>query len=187
MKKINFILIIISIIFIAPLLVSANSSVSLEGVLSEIKTSQNVSETNQIKCEKINDGQFEQLGEAVMAVMHPDEKEHELMDQMMGGEGSQSLKAAHIMMGKKYLGCYSGTTGMMGSGMMDGGMMSMMGMGQGMMGGSGMMGSGSNYSNMMNWGGTGFGWNWLALVYQFLFLFLLILAVAALIKWLSKK
>lgn len=175
MKKINFILIIVSIIFIAPLLVSADSSVSLESVLSEIKTSQNVSETSQIKCEKINDGQFEQLGEAVMAVMHPDEKEHELMDQMMGGGGSQSLKAAHIMMGKRYLGCYSGTTGMMGSNNMMG-MGDMMG-GNGMMGGYGMMGQGSYF----------YGWNWLGFVYQFLFLFLLILAITALIKWLSKK
>lgn len=171
MKKINFIL-IISIIFIAPLLVSANSDVSLESVLSEIKTSQNVSETNQIKCEKINDGQFEQLGEAVMAVMHPDEKEHELMDQMMGGEGSESLKAAHTMMGKRYLGCYSGTTGMMGSN-------NMMGMG-GMMGG-GMMGNGMMGGSYF-YGGSGF-----VLIFQVLILVLIILAIIVLIKWISKQ
>jgi len=102
MKKINFILVIASIIFIAPILVSADSGVSLDSVLSEIKTSQNVSENNQIKCENVSEQNFEELGDAVMGVMHPNEQEHELMDQMMGGEGSQSLKAAHILMGKRH-------------------------------------------------------------------------------------
>ncbi len=172
MKKINFILVIASIIFIAPILVSADSGVSLDSVLSEIKTSQNVSENNQIKCENVSEQNFEELGDAVMGVMHPNEQEHELMDQMMGGEGSQSLKAAHILMGKRYLGCVSGTSGygMMGSGMM--------GMGGGMMGGNGNF-----YNNMM----SGFGWNWLGFLYQFLFLSLIILAIAALIKWISKQ
>ena len=176
MKKINFILVIASIIFIAPVLVSANSGTSLDSVLSEIKTSQNVSETSQVKCDKVSDEQFEKLGDSVMSVMHPNEQEHELMDQMMGGEGSQSLKAAHILMGKRYLGCVSGTSGygMMGSeGMMGSGMM---GMG-GMMGYGGMMGQ-SNYF---------YGWGWLSFLYQFLFLSLIILAIAALIKWISKQ
>ena len=160
MKKINFILVIASIIFIAPILVSADSGVSLDSVLSEIKTSQNVSENNQIKCENVSEQNFEELGDAVMGVMHPNEQEHELMDQMMGGEGSQSLKAAHILMGKRYLGCVSGTSG------------------YGMMGGNGNF-----YNNMM----SGFGWNWLGFLYQFLFLSLIILAIAALIKWISKQ
>jgi len=178
MKKINFVLIAV-IIFIAPGLVFAHTGASLEDILSEIKNSQNVSENSQIKCENVSEQNFEELGDAVMGVMHPDEQQHELMDNMMGGEGSQSLKAAHIYMGKQYLGC---TSGISGSGMMGGG--GMMGM-MGMMGGGGMMGSGSNYQNMMGWGSAGFGWNWLALIFQFLFLFLIILAIVALIKWIS--
>ena len=166
MKKINFVLIAV-IIFIAPVLVFAHTGASLEDILSEIKNSQNVSENSQIKCENVSEQNFEELGDAVMGVMHPDEQQHELMDNMMGGEGSQSLKAAHIYMGKQYLGCTSGISG------------------SGMMGGGGMMGSGSNYQNMMGWGSAGFGWNWLALIFQFLFLFLIILAIVALIKWIS--
>lgn len=166
MKKIILFTILTGLFAVLPFAAYAQSgSDSVENILQEIRTSQNVSSNSAINCEKVSNGQMERLGDAVMGVMHPDENQHELMDQMMGGEGSESLKAAHIMMGKQYLGCVSGVSG--------GGMM---GMGNMMV-----------YGGMMNWGGAGFGWNWLALVYQFLFLFLLILAAAALIKWLSKK
>lgn len=183
MKKMIFIL-IIGIIFTVSFLVSGRADASLESVLSEIKTSQNVSENSQIKCEDVSEQNFEELGDSVMGVMHPDENQHELMDQMMGGEGSQSLKAAHILMGKQYLGC---TNGVSGFGMMGGGgMMGMMG--NGMMGMGGMMGYGGNFGGMTGYKSSmGFGWNWLGFLYQFLFLFLIILAIAALIKWFSKK
>ncbi len=150
---------------------------SVETILQEIKSSQNVSLNSEIDCNNVSDERWEELGDAVMSLMHPDEQQHELMDQMMGGEGSESLKAAHIYMGKQYLGCTSGT---MGYGMMGSGMMGMMG------GGTGMMGNYGNYGGGMM-GSNFYGWNWLGFLYQFLFLFLLILAIAALIKWISKQ
>ncbi len=79
-----------------------------------------------ISCDKLTDEQFEAIGNYYMEQMHPGEA-HEMMDQMMGGEGSDSLKQVHIQMAKR-LYCNEDVGGMMG-----GGMMSMM-MGSGMMG-----------------------------------------------------
>ena len=103
----------------------------LEDVLQEIRDKQGLGSDEVIDPRKVSDEELEELGEAVMGIMHPDPRQHELMDQMMGGEGSRSLKSAHISMGYNYLAGNTGDplSGMMGRGMM-GGMM-----GQGMMGG----------------------------------------------------
>src|SRR3989339_1456582 len=82
-----------------------------------------------ISCDKLTDEQLESIGDYYMEQMHPGEA-HEIMDNMMGGEGSESLKQVHINMAKR-LYCnenfYIGY-GMMGSGGMMG-MMNMMGVG----------------------------------------------------------
>ncbi len=99
-----------------------------------------------ISCDKFTDEQLEAIGDYYMEQMHPGDA-HEIMDNMMGGEGSESLRQVHINMAKR-LYCndnlYIGY-GMMGSG----GMMGMMNM----MGG-GMMGSypaSYAYSNYGYW------------------------------------
>ncbi|MBS3074711.1 hypothetical protein J4447_04665 [Candidatus Pacearchaeota archaeon] len=94
---------------------------------------------SEISCENLSDSQLEMLGEYYMEQMHSGES-HELMDKMMGGEGSESLKQAHINMAKT-LYCNENAGGMMSSGGM-GGMMGMMN----------MMGEQNPYINMMgNW------------------------------------
>lgn len=185
MKKIFLISILITPM-ILPSLVLADMSVSLEEVLAEIMRTQGVSEKDKLDCQQITDEQFEKLGEAVMGIMHPDPTEHELMDKMMGGEGSQSLKTVHISMGKRYLGC--------GGEMMNGGMTGMTGM-TGMMA-DGPMGSwwqtnkltnknnfnsimGNFFNSPLGWFGFGLGW-----LLMILFWILIIVALLALIRWL---
>lgn len=84
---------------------------SIETVLREILGQQKVSTIQQLDFSKISDDEWEKLGDAVMESQHPGQA-HEIMDQMMGGEGSASLHKIHINMGKAYLG-YGG--GMMGN------------------------------------------------------------------------
>lgn len=119
---------------------------SVETVLQDILNQQNVSTVQELNLSKISDDNWELLGDAVMEIQHPGQA-HVVMDQMMGGEGSENLRQIHINMGKAYLG-YGGnySSGMMGRGMMDswnnnsslrGGVFPMMGF-------SSMMGYGTN-------------------------------------------
>lgn len=87
---------------------------SIEAVLQSILNQQNVSAVQELNLSKISDDDWERLGDAVMEVRHPGQA-HEAMDQMMGGEGSESLRQIHITMGKAYVG-YGGNygPGMMG-------------------------------------------------------------------------
>ena len=157
MKRYLWLSILISSILISPLsaLAAGDHDVSVEDVVGKIRQAQGVVQNSDIECGEISDEQFEELGEAAMSLMHPDTQEHEMMDAMMGGEGSQSLETAHIMMGQQYIGCASDSSGMLGSSGMMGNMM----MG-GMMGG-GMM----NNSPLKNWGGGGNMMNMIGIVW----------------------
>ena len=118
MKKIS-IIVIFSMLLLSVSLVSAHEH--------------NFAETKQlidsgIGCDKLTDEQLESIGDYYMEQMHPGEA-HEIMDNMMGGEGSESLKQVHINMAKRL---YCNENVYIGYGMMGGGMMNMM-MGSGMM------------------------------------------------------
>ena len=82
-----------------------------------------------IGCDKLTDEQLESIGDYYMEQMHPGEA-HEMMDRMMGGEGSESLRQVHINMAKRL---YCNENVYIGYGMMGGGMMNMM-VGNNMMG-----------------------------------------------------
>lgn len=96
-------------------------------------------------CSLLSESQMELIGDYYMEQMHPGDS-HTAMEQMMGGEGSESLRSMHIAIAKRvYCNDYNSSAnyGMMGFGMMgirNGGMMNMA---FGNMMGSGMMG---NYS-----------------------------------------
>ena len=119
-------------------------------------------------CTSLTEDQLEDIGDYLMEQMHPGEA-HELMDKMMGGEGSESLRLMHIAMTKR-LYCNDLTDSvnyrmmgyeMMGSGLRgnlnygNGGMINMMGYG--------MMGGSFGYGMMGNYGYWGF-WNFLSSV-----------------------
>jgi hypothetical protein len=88
---------------------------SIQAILAEIKQDQNVQRVEQIDPDKVSDAQLAELGEAVMDVQFPNERQHAFMDEMMGGEGSRSLEALHRSIGYSYLSA----GGESGWGMMD--------------------------------------------------------------------
>lgn len=148
-------------------------SPELRETLQDIYESQNVLNQEDMSCAAVTDEQFERLGDTYMSVLHPDEAQHEAMDAMMGGEGSDSLRQAHINMGRSYLGCWSDY---------DSYPLSMP-----MMGWNGMMGNGSygpdfnsfNQHSMMGYGFGGFGGSLLMV----LFWILIIIGIVALVKY----
>lgn len=96
---------------------------SLEKVLPELLNKYNKDTIQELDCDTLSEEEVERVGDAVMESMHPGEA-HERMDEMMGGEGSDSLKQMHIQMGQRYLGCGTensvGSMGMSGFGNMMG-------------------------------------------------------------------
>jgi len=191
MKKLTLLLSILGFVVIVPIMTSAQmgmmgsgywqnnnngtqlpQSAELKGVLQDIYEMQNIDNGAKIDCSKVTDNQFEKLGDSYMGIMLPNENQHQVMDNMMGGEGSQSLTQAHINMGRSYLGCWSNYN----SGPV---FMPMMG---------GVIGNYGSYGNngMMGWSGMmGFGgYNWITPVLLWV---LLGLGIAVAVKWLRKK
>ncbi len=123
----------VAILALLSALAAAETPKSVEEVLDSIIAKQDAASISRIDCGKISESDFEELGDAVMERMAGSSELHERMDAMMGGEGSESLKQMHIIMGENWLGCGSsaGFGGMMGGGMMGfglgyGGMMPIM-------------------------------------------------------------
>ncbi len=137
-----------------------------------------------ISCDELTDQQLEAIGDYYMEQMHPGES-HEMMDKMMGGEGSESLKQMHIAMAKRLYCNEEGMMPMMSGDMMSSGMpvmKNMMGGGMMNMMGNNMMGSG-----MM--GGWGYGyWGFLNLLYLLFLVGVVILVYLVIIKlWKSMQ
>ncbi len=122
----------VAILVLFSALAAAEAPKSVEEVLSGIMAKQDATSISRIDCGKVSESGFEELGDAVMERMAGSSELHERMDAMMGGEGSESLKQMHIIMGENWLGCggSAGFGGMMGGGVMGfgagGGMMPLM-------------------------------------------------------------
>lgn len=118
MKKASLLLVILITI---TAIVSADAdghSGSIEDVLAEIRHDLDLDEDERIDPDVVPPQLLEELGDAVMGDIHPDPEIHEWMDEMMGGEGSESLASAHRWMGYRYLTGGYGRGGMMRPGMM---------------------------------------------------------------------
>ncbi len=114
-----------------------------------------------ISCDDLTESQFEILGDYYMEQMHPGEL-HEIMDERMGGEGSESLRQVHLNMGRSF---YCGEHGTINASMMN------VMMGRGMMA-YGMMGN-SSYRNYP--------------LFILLFTLLLFIGIILFIIWLIKE
>ncbi|MGV8905669.1 MAG: SHOCT domain-containing protein [Acetobacterium sp.] len=122
---------------------------STDAILSEIRTEQAISSSDNIDVSKVSQATLEELGDSVMEAMIGNTAMHEQMDVRLGGEGSESLKAFHIRLAINYLSDYPN------------GMLNIMS--GGMMGNSNATdNSGWNWDNMMgnNNATDDFGWNW---------------------------
>tara|TARA_Y100000592_G_scaffold87473_1_gene142076 strand:- start:160 stop:690 length:531 start_codon:yes stop_codon:yes gene_type:complete len=105
---------------------------TIEEVLADIRSRLGLDNGDRIIADQVPEDQLERLGDAVMSEIHPDADVHSWMDEMMGGEGSESLASAHRWMGYQYLA--DGSSDYTGSGRGRGMMGGMMGFG--MMGGN---------------------------------------------------
>lgn len=103
-------------------------STSTGDVIEEIRQELGLQSDQAIDPDEVPAPLLEELGEAVMSEIHPNERVHSWMDSMMGGDGSESLTSAHRWMGYRYL-LYGGRNHGYNRGMGYGGMM-----GPGMMG-----------------------------------------------------
>ena len=137
-----------------------------DAILAEIMANQQVESISRIDPDRVATELLEELGDAVMGLMIADEEQHAVMDRMMGGEESEQLTSTHRWLGYRYLqngGNLSGMgwgPGMMGYGMMrgwaddqNGYRWNQGGWGPGMMGARGWNNRGWGYDHfgMMNW------------------------------------
>ncbi len=127
--------------------------------------------TQKISCEKLTEEDLEILGDYYMEQMHPEEL-HEIMDERMGGEGSQQLKQVHINMGNMF---YCGEQNVMPMNMMN--MMMGRNYGMGMM--SGYPSSYYNAANPIGFIST--------LLFFIIIIILALILIIFLIKSLNKK
>jgi putative membrane protein len=139
---------------ILPLMVYGQEQ-SVQQIVADIEREQGVESIEAIDPNMVSDAELEALGEALMSVMVPNERQHEYMDRMMGGEGSESLEAMHRSMGYSYLA--EGGRGSWGPGSWRRGWPGMMGLGGW---GPGMTEGPGAWRGMHGWGLMGGGWIW---------------------------
>jgi hypothetical protein len=85
--------------------INGGESTSINETVARLLSEQNVSSASKLDCGQISQDELETLGDSIMSLMHPNQSLHQTMDTMMGGEGSDSLRTAHVNMALNYLNC----------------------------------------------------------------------------------
>lgn len=170
------------IIFITFVILLLNLSLAGAITQQEINEAKSLIDSK-ADCKSLSDSQLEIIGEYEMELMHPGES-HELMHQMMGiKEGSDAEKQFHINMAKR-LYCNEDKAGIMGAGMMNGGMMSMMMGGYGGMGN--MMGNNFGYGMMGNPFGYSY-WGFWNIIWLLFWIGITVLIIWLIYKFIIKR
>lgn len=119
-----------SLIIILAIALMAATAQAHEGMDEEMEMAELLI-NSKTPCSELTDKQLEMIGDYYMEQMHPGE-EHETVEEMMGGEGSENLKQVHMGMGRAmYCGEQDAMPKMMMDMMMGNGMMPNAGMNQG--------------------------------------------------------
>ncbi|GEM_PF-849684 len=84
---------------------SAQGTADVESIVNEIRTEQGVSDSSQINPDRVSQAELIKLGDALSESMMGTDA-HTRMENMMGGEGSDSLNAMYSRMGYNYLANY---------------------------------------------------------------------------------
>lgn len=105
MKRIAVIILSVMFLFVGTTLWAQEDGHGREAdvIIDEIKQNQGVGTISLIDPDEISPVLLEELGDAVMGLMIVDEQQHEWMDQMMGGEGSDQLASTHRWIAYNYL------------------------------------------------------------------------------------
>lgn len=97
---------VILAILITPTILTAQDARharDLNVIAGEIQQSQGVDSVRAIDLNTVSPATMEELGNAVMERIIGNPERHAWMEQMMGGEGSEQLAAAHRWMGYQYI------------------------------------------------------------------------------------
>jgi hypothetical protein len=76
---------------------------SVDVIVADIEKQQNVSSPDLVNVDKVPPALLEELGDAVMGLIIGDPAHHDVMDKMLGGDGSPRLTAFHTDLGQQYL------------------------------------------------------------------------------------
>lgn len=116
MKKLFKVLILVVIFSFSVVGISAiNNTKSVDSIITEIRKDQGISENELIDVDEVNDLLLVELGESLIQEYFQDEDTVQAFIEYYGGEGSDDLDQAYLLIGDRYLNGYPIMMGLMRS------------------------------------------------------------------------